>query len=91
MLFCIFSAKPAIEHLDTRGMTFVAMRLALTAAIGAVVGVATGYAIYAVSNSPYSGGIIVWSTGAHLGVIDTILWAVLGAGVAAELSNAHNQ
>jgi hypothetical protein len=54
-------------------MTFVAMRLALTAAIGAVVGVATGYAIYAVSNSPYSGGIIVWSTGAHLGVIDTIL------------------
>jgi len=91
LLFCIFSAKPVMERLDTRGVTFVAMRLLLTAAIGAVVGVATGYAVYAVSSSPFSAGVIVWSAGAHLGAMDAILWAILGAGVAAELSNAHNQ
>jgi hypothetical protein len=66
------------------------MRLLGIAAIGAVVGVAIGYAVYAVNSSPFSAGIIVWSD-AHLGAMDTILWAVLGAGVAAELSSAHNQ
>jgi hypothetical protein len=69
----------------------VAMRLLLTAAIGAVVGVATGYAVYAVSNSSDSAGIIVWSTGAHLGAMDALLWAILGAGVATELSYFHNR
>ena len=84
-LFCIFSAKPAMARLDTRGMTFVAMRLLLTAAIGAVVGVATGYAVYCVSSSAFSAGVIVWSADAHLGAMDAILWGILGAGVATEI------
>ena len=66
------------------------MKLLVTAVVGAIVGVAMGYAVYAVSNSPYSGGVIVWSN-AHLGGTDTILWAILGAGVAAELSYFQNR
>ena len=63
----------------------MAMSLLSTAAIGAVVGVATGYAVYAASNS-YSTGIIVWLAGVRLGVMDAILFAILGALVATELS-----
>jgi hypothetical protein len=62
----------------------------LTAAIGAIVGAATGYAVYAASSLPYSDGIIVWSD-AHLDAMDTILWAVLGVGVATELRDSNDR
>jgi hypothetical protein len=64
------------------------MRFLLTAAIGAVVGVATGDAVYAVSNSP--GGVIVWSD-THLGAMDATLLAVLGGWVATELRYFRNR
>jgi len=66
------------------------MRRIVTGAIGAVVGVATGYAVYAVSNSAYSGGVIVWSD-THVGAMDAILFAIIGAGVATELSFFANR
>ena len=91
LLFCILLATTAIEHRDTRGLAFVVMRLLLTASIGAFLGAATGHAVAAASNSPDTTGIIVWSMGAHLGAMDTILWAILGAGVAAELSYFRNR
>jgi hypothetical protein len=68
---------------DTRRT--LAVKFLVTGVIGAVVGVATGYAVYAVSNSPYSGGVIVWSD-THFGAMDATLFAIIGAGVAMELS-----
>jgi hypothetical protein len=91
LLFCVFPATAAIESRDTRALGFVVMRLLLTAFVGAIVGAATGYAVAAASDSPDSAGIIVWSTGAHLGAMDTILWAILGAGIAAKLSYFRNR
>jgi hypothetical protein len=91
LLFFIVPATTAIEGRDTRALGFVVMRLLLTVFVGAIVGAATGYAVAAAGNSPDSAGIIVWSTGAHIGAMDTILWAILGAGVAAELSYFRNR
>ena len=67
------------------------MRLLLAAAVGAILGAPTGYAVAAVSYSPDQAGVIVWAAGAHLGAIDTMLWVVLGAGVTTELSYFRNR
>lgn len=90
LLFCIFTTNLAAQRIDALG-PIVAMRLLVTAAIGAVVGIATGYAVYAVSNSPCTAGVIVWSAGVRLGAMHAILWAMLGAGVATELTYFHNR
>jgi uncharacterized membrane protein YeaQ/YmgE (transglycosylase-associated protein family) len=88
LLFCIFPTSPTTERIDTGPI--VAMRTLVTAAIGAVVSVATGWAVYAVSNSPISGGVIVWSD-VHLGAMEAILLAILGAVVATEIRHFHNR
>ena len=53
--------------------------------LGAVVGVAFGYEVYAFTR-PKAVAILEWVTVSGLGAVDWIVWAIIGAGVAAELS-----
>ena len=53
--------------------------------LGAVIGVVVGYEAYALTR-PKAVAILEWVTVPGLGAVDWIVWAIIGAGVAAELS-----
>ena len=64
---------------------------AVAAAIGAIVGVVSGYAVYDATTTFVRFNFIGWLTNAYVGgSYDAILWGTLGAGVAAVLSLMHS-
>src|SRR5262249_54886013 len=72
------------RHPSVRARGNNTMKLLVTAVIGGVVGVCIGYAIYAFSRGTAGYSFVYWLTSGR--PRDAVLWAVIGAGVAAGLS-----
>jgi hypothetical protein len=84
---CRRAAYPRTQGINAASDEFMSIRLLAIAVTGAVLGLATGYAMYALVGTSLKHGFVDWAIEPSVGkTIDAVIWAFFGTGLALALN-----